>query len=82
LNEHISNNSTDYKELVEQLKEKKSGLIKSCTMRGERHDELHKWVHRQIVLIEALSKAASVKEASETINNLQKSFITYHKYFQ
>jgi hypothetical protein len=37
--------STDYHTLAAQLKEKNSGLIKSCTMKDESHDELHKWLH-------------------------------------
>lgn len=82
LTEYINNNLSDYKTLAEQLKEKNSGLIKSCTMKGESHDELHKWLYPHIELIESLSKAESTEEASEIIANLQASFLTYHQYFQ
>lgn len=82
LTEYINNNLSDYKTLAEQLKEKNSGLIKSCTMKGESHDELHKWLYPHIELIESLSKAESTEEASEIIANLQASFLTYNQYFQ
>jgi hypothetical protein len=82
LTEYINNNLSDYKTLAEQLKEKNSGLIKSCTMKGESHDELHKWLYPHTELIESLSKAESTEEASEIIANLQASFLTYHQYFQ
>lgn len=82
LTEYINNNLSDYKTLAEQLKVKNSGLIKSCTMKGESHDELHKWLYPHIELIESLSKAESTEEASEIIANLQASFLTYNQYFQ
>lgn len=82
LTEYINNNLSDYKTLAEQLKEKNSGLIKSCTMKGESHDELHKWLYPHIELIESLSKAESTDDASEIIANLQASFLTYNQYFQ
>jgi hypothetical protein len=47
--------NTDYKTLAKQLKEKNSGLIKSCTIEGKSHDELHKWLHPHIELITTLS---------------------------
>ena len=82
LNQHIENQSQDYHTLAAQLKDKNNGLIKSCTMKGESHDELHKWLYPHIELIESLSKAESTEEASEIIDNLQASFLTYNQYFQ
>ncbi len=82
LNQYTASQSEDYKTLAAQLKEKNSGLIKSCTMEGESHDELHKWLHPHMELIESLSKAESSKEASEIIADLQASFATYDQYFQ
>lgn len=82
LNQYATNQSEDYKTLATQLKEKNSGLIKSCSMKGESHDELHKWLYPHIELIESLSKAESTEEASEIIVNLHASFLTYNQYFQ
>ncbi|MCB9447112.1 MAG: hypothetical protein H6585_02055 [Flavobacteriales bacterium] len=82
LNQHIESQSQDYQALAAQLKEKNSGLIKSCTMKGESHDELHKWLHPHIELIESLSNAETAEEANKIITNLQTSFSTYNQYFQ
>ena len=82
LNQHIESQALDYRTLAAQLKDKNSGLIKSCTMKGESHDELHKWLHPHIELIESLSKAETAEEANKIISNLQTSFSTYNQYFQ
>lgn len=82
LTQHIESGNADYTALAINLKEKNTGLIKSCTMQGESHDELHKWLHPHMELIESLSNATSTEEANEIIANLQSSFSTYHQYFQ
>ena len=51
-------------------------------MKGESHDELHKWLHPHIELIESLSKAESAEQASKIITDLQTSFSIYNQYFQ
>lgn len=82
LNEYLTSNSSDYKTLAEQLKEKNSGLIKSCTMKGESHDELHKWLHPHMELIEKLEECSNNDEAVKIIEQLNASFKTYNQYFQ
>lgn len=82
LNNYTETKSNNYKQLAEQLTDKNSGLVNSCTMKGESHDELHKWLHPHMELIESLSNAENSETAQALILELQKSFETYHKYFQ
>ncbi|HPN69632.1 MAG TPA: hypothetical protein PLZ32_08930 [Saprospiraceae bacterium] len=82
LNEFIDKKSTDYIALAAQLKEKNSGLVKSCTMQGASHDELHKWLHPHMELIESLANAGDLEAASITIDELKDSFVTYNQFFQ
>lgn len=82
LNQYLESESQDYQTLAAQLKEENSGLIKSCTMKGESHDELHKWLYPHIELIESLSKAESTEQANKIVTDLQASFSTYNQYFQ
>jgi hypothetical protein len=82
LDDYINNDANDYKTLAAQLKEKNSGLIKSCTMDGQSHHELHKWLHPHMDMIETLSKAENADQANATIAQLNKSFDLYHQYFQ
>jgi hypothetical protein len=80
--DYITQGTNDYKALATQLKENNSKLIKSCTMQGESHDELHKWLHQHMDLIAALEKAENIETAQQTVNQLKESFITFNTYFQ
>ncbi|MFD2697019.1 hypothetical protein ACFSQ0_03370 [Mesonia sediminis] len=82
LTDFMAAKNKDYKNLAENLKTQNNRLIKSCTMKGESHDELHKWLHPHIELIEKLSKAENNEEAEAIIFKLQKSFENYEHYFQ
>ena len=82
LNEFIAKKSKDFITMAAQLKEKNSGLVKSCTMQGASHDELHKWLHPHMKLIESLANASDLEAASKTIDELKESFITYNQFFQ
>ncbi|WP_157604529.1 hypothetical protein [Solitalea canadensis] len=77
-----SENNTDYKSLAEKLKLQNNGLIKSCTMSGKSHDELHKWLHPHLELVTKLEKAENEKDSNAIISQLLESYKTYHEYFQ
>jgi hypothetical protein len=81
VNSYIQNNQTDFKKLATELKEQSNQLIKSCTMDGKSHEELHKWLHPHLELIEALDKEIDSTKAHELIIKIQKSYIEYHTYF-
>lgn len=82
IREFISNEDQDYLKLAENLKAQNNALIQSCTMKGESHDELHKWLYPHIKLIGALSKADNSDAAKELISEIETSFETYTLYFQ
>jgi hypothetical protein len=81
VNSYIQNNHTDYKALAQQLKEQNNKLIKSCTMDGKSHDELHKWLHPHLEIVKALEDEKDATKASEIVLQLQKSYQDYHQYF-
>ncbi|MDX9705319.1 MAG: hypothetical protein RBT46_06395, partial [Weeksellaceae bacterium] len=56
-------------------------LIKSCTMEGQSHEELHKWLYPHIELLDALEVAENTESAAKIVEELQHSFATYHQYF-
>jgi len=82
LNTYISNGSADFKTLAKELTDKNSGLIKSCTMDGKSHEELHKWLHPHMALIESLQDAESDDAANKIISELKSSFEIYNQHFQ
>lgn len=81
VNEYIQANKTDYKELAVQLKDKNSQLIKSCTMDGKSHDELHKWLHPHLELVKELDNETDAVKAKEIVVKLQNSYQQYQIYF-
>jgi len=79
---YINNNAGDYTTLATQLKEQNNLLIKSCTMTGTAHDELHKWLHPHLDLVKELEVAPSTEQAQAIIKNLQVSYQTYSEFFE
>lgn len=82
LQDFIASKSNDYKALAATLAQNNSDLVKSCTMTGQSHEELHKWLHPHIELITELKEATDKHGAAERVTELQESFKIYHQYFQ
>mgnify|MGYP001169639869 FL=1 len=81
VNSYNQDNQTDYKALAQQLIEQNNQLIKSCTMNGKSHDELHKWLHPHLEIVNALEEEKDAAKANEIVLQLQKSYQDYHQYF-
>lgn len=81
LNKYVSENKTNYIELSALLREQNSLLIQSCTMSGESHDQLHKWLHPHLGLVKKLKKADDEIAAGKVVDELKASFESYHYYF-
>lgn len=78
---YIKEKKTDYNVLSEQLKEQNNQLIKSCTMDGKSHDELHKWLHPHLEIVKALATETDAAKAEKIVLQLQQSYQQYHQYF-
>lgn len=72
------NSTNDYALLATKLKQNVGLLTSNCTMEGQAHDELHKWLVPYIELVEEFSKEKSAEKFTE----IQHSFITLNQYFQ
>jgi hypothetical protein len=72
----------DYKSLAEKLQSNIDLLTSNCTMKGQAHDELHKWLLPYIDLVKEFSEAHDETEASKQFENIQISFTTFNQYFQ
>lgn len=81
VDEYIKEGKTDYKTLAQQLKDQNNQLIKSCTMDGKSHDELHKWLHPHLELVSELENEENTARANEIISEIQHSYQEYHQYF-
>src|SRR5690606_2215096 len=81
VNVYVQENKTDFKELTTQLKEQNNQLIKSCTMKGKSHDELHKWLYPHLELVKELDNETDTVKAKEIVVKLQNSYQQYQIYF-
>ncbi|MGM0478510.1 MAG: hypothetical protein ACQERC_04735 [Bacteroidota bacterium] len=72
----------DYNQLSKDMMQHTNNLIQSCTMDGDSHDELHKWLHPHLKLLKSLSSADAQKIKEEIIPAIEQSFNTFHKYFE
>lgn len=69
---------TNYSLLANKLKTNIDVLTSNCTMNGQAHDELHKWLVPYIELVDSFSKEKSANQFIE----IQNSFKTFNQYFQ
>ena len=72
----------DYKVLSEKLQASIDLLTSNCTMTGQAHDELHKWLLPYMDLVEELSEAEDKIEAEKQFQEIQTSITTFNHYFQ
>ena len=86
--EHIRNMENDivaftnksdknYTQLASKLKANLDLLTSNCTMKGQAHDELHKWLVPYIDLVDSLEK----ENTDEQFKAIQHSFETFNQYF-
>lgn len=81
VNSFIDSNSTDYAKLAADVKEQNNHLIKSCTMDGASHDELHKWLHPHLEITKKLAAETDPEKSKELVAELKTSYQVYHTYF-
>ena len=71
----------DYKMLATDLNSANENLVKSCTMTGTPHDNLHAWLAPHMKEIEKLQKADNRDDANKIVGELKESMEKYHEYF-
>lgn len=80
---HFANvEQKDFKSLAEKLQANIDLLTSNCTMTGQAHDELHKWLLPYMDLVDELSVAEDKIEAEKQFQEIQSSFKTFNHYFQ
>jgi hypothetical protein len=68
--------------LAESLAKKLDLLTSDCTMKGQAHDELHKWLLPFIDLVDVFSKSETEQVAQDNLQEIKASFVEFNKYFQ
>ena len=72
----------DYKEYSSTLSSHISELTSNCTMKGQGHDELHKWLVPFIRLSKDLKKVESIGELNKIDGELKSEIVVFGDYFK
>ncbi|WP_313189942.1 hypothetical protein [Sphingobacterium sp.] len=78
---YVQEKQTDNLRLAKELKEQNDQLIKSCTMDGKGHDELHKWLHPHMELVKELEAERNPEKVNVIIAKLHDSYMEFSKFF-
>ncbi len=71
-----------YQELAVLIDKNIIALTENCTMEGQAHDELHKWLVPFIGLSEEFDVAENTKEQEKIYNHFVDAFIEFNTYFE
>lgn len=72
----------EYQTLSKGIAKNLEDLTANCTMTGQAHDELHKWLVPFLDLSAEFSETTTVKEAEITYKKIQESFKEFDLYFE
>lgn len=72
----------DYKALSKTTKTNLSDLTSSCTMKGQSHDELHKWLIPFFDLNKALKKTKTIDDGEATLESMKYQLFVFNVYFE
>ncbi len=72
----------EYKEYSTSLSNLISELTSNCTMKGQAHDELHKWLVPFIGLSKELKKSEDIAELSKIDGELKSEIVVFGDYFE
>lgn len=72
----------EYRQLASGLEHNIEQLTSNCTMEGQAHDELHKWLLPFIELSEQFSAAATQQDAEKYYWQIKTSMEDFHRYFE
>lgn len=72
----------DYPALAKTIDENIRELTSNCTMEGQAHDELHKWLLPFIALSEEFDVATEKEDQERIYKAFQQQFVEYNTYFE
>jgi hypothetical protein len=75
-------NLPEYIALSDQIATNLDSLTSNCTMTGQAHDELHKWLLPFLDLNDSFSASQTIAEADSVYSEITKSFTEFNTYFE
>lgn len=77
-----SQTDPNYEDLGLRLDKNIGLLISNCTMKGQAHDELHKWLLPFIDLVKELNTTDSNEKQKQSFEAIQESMNVFNTYFE
>lgn len=74
--------TSEYEALAVNLKKNIDRLTSNCTMTGQAHDEVHKWLLPYIDLVDEFSESKSEAEFEKHYQELKSAYVTFDTYFE
>ncbi|MGB0883019.1 MAG: heme-binding domain-containing protein [Vicingaceae bacterium] len=71
-----------YQELAVLIDKNIRSLTENCTMEGQAHDELHKWLVPFIGLSEKFDVAENIEEQEKIYSDFKNAFVEFNTYFE
>ncbi|MBI3141517.1 MAG: hypothetical protein HYZ16_01675 [Bacteroidetes bacterium] len=72
----------DYHALAAGLKGHLNHFVSACTMKGQGHEELHKWLEPFMGKVDELAKAANADQAATQLQGIKDTAVEFHDYFE
>ncbi len=72
----------EHKKISKLIDENLESLTSNCTMTGQAHDELHKWLLPFLDLATEFSEASNLEEAQGAYHKINESFKEFNIYFE
>lgn len=82
VNEFENSENKDYTRLAQIIDKNIRDLTSHCTMEGQAHDELHKWLVPFIELSEKFDVATEPSEQEEIYQEFKKMFLLFNTFFE
>ncbi|MBK7130451.1 MAG: hypothetical protein IPM74_10080 [Crocinitomicaceae bacterium] len=71
-----------YHQLASNISTNLDSLTSNCTMTGQAHDELHKWLLPFLDMSDHFSASETLKEADSIYHSISASFMEFNIYFE
>lgn len=78
----FSQDKGEFSTLANDLDDKLNSLTSNCTMSGQAHDELHKWLLPFIETASELKESENTEEQEKTFAELKESFVLFNTFFE
>lgn len=72
----------DYKALSKRLTKKLNELTSNCTMKGQAHDELHKWLLPFLDLSRSFAKDTELSQMESSVKTLKEEIVVFSEFFE